>query len=415
MIETKFFLDDNSPASVTVHQVSDDPKGTWLIYPDQPSFLADGRRFVVHTSTGAAICDPDDNCSLRPLFPNGERNGDITLSSDGKYAFYRNCPKDDPDRLVVFRLDLDTLRREEVFGAEGTVPGTQLSAGSFVVNSISSDNQRVASRSWLGDGRTPDAPYGIIVLDLGLGTADVAAEHVDFHNPHLQYCRSTDPDANHDLMIQMCHGSHIDKDGKLLVGLGGPSELGVDVHIVRDDGSNWRDLPFGRDGRESCIGHQLWRGLGTSAVTVTLQNEDNSYGWADGSQQGVVAGWPAPADIDGPHRGINTPGTRRTVLSRGFERPRFCHLATDASGLRFVFDTFPIFDGHRAGMLIYVGSAPDDETPLTFRYLLNTGVTFNAATGYHAHPILSPDGSMLLFNSNFTGIPHAYLVREYEN
>ena len=31
-------------------------------------------------------------------------------------------------------------------------------------------------------------------------------------------------------------------------------------------------------------------------------------------------------------------------------------------------------------------------------------------TGYHAHPILSPDASVLLFNSNITGTPQAYMV-----
>jgi hypothetical protein len=146
-------------------------------------------------------------------------------------------------------------------------------------------------------------------------------------------------------------------------------------------------------------------------VTVTLQNEDNSYGWADGTAQEIVAGWAYPADKAAPHLGATAPGARRVVLSQGFAKPRFCHLACDPAGLQFVFDTFPIYDGRRAGMLLYRGNAPDETTPLTFRYLLNTGVTFTGNKGHmHAHPIIAPDGQRVFFNSDISGLPQAYMV-----
>jgi len=184
----------------------------------------------------------------------------------------------------------------------------------------------------------------------------------------------------------------------------------VDVHVIRDDGTDWRDMPWGRDGEESCIGHQMWRGQGRSAVTVTLQNRDTSYGWADGTRQEVVAGLPAPADKDGEHLGRLNTGGRRVVLSEGFQNGRFCHFGLDASGLKFVLDTFPVFNGVRAGMAVYIGSAEDEESPLTFHYILNTGMTFGPVATGHAHPILSPSGDELFFNSALTGKTQVYMV-----
>jgi len=407
--EVRSFIDRNSPEGIHVYQITDDPQSAGLVYPDQPSFLADRRRLVINTSTGPFICDPDDGGTLRAIFDDEEQRN-LNITFDGVYGYYaRKSPEE--GCLTISRVELDSLRVEDVFHAEGLLSGVSIRADQIGISTISADNRRIACGVWLGDGNTPDAPYGIVVLDLETGEAGIAAEDVDFCNPHLQYCRSTDPDAVHDLLIQMNHGVHSDKQGKVLVSLGPPAELGVDIHVVRDDGANWRDLPFGRDGHESCIGHQIWRGLGTSAVTVTLQNEDTSYGWADGSAQGVVAGWPAPANKNDPHLGLRHPGARRLVLSEGCEKPRFCHLANDDNGLKFVFDTFPIYDGRYAGMHVYIGSAPDEETPLTFRYILNSGVTFNGNKGHmHAHPIISPDSSRLFFNSDITGKPQAYMV-----
>ena len=65
-------------------------------------------------------------------------------------------------------------------------------------------------------------------------------------------------------------------------------------------------------------------------------------------------------------------------------------------------------------MQLLIGSGPDEESPLSFTYLLNSRVTFNASRGYHAHPILSPDGRILLFNSNITGIPQVYQATGWE-
>lgn len=408
MNECHLFDEPNMPEGVRVYQVTDDPERASLIYPDRPSFLADGRRFVVNTSSGPAVCDPDDNFALRPLFGDGAPRG-LRLTYDGRYAYFNRRGKDEGG-LTLARIDLDTGDIEDLFHAADVLPGTDVPAEKFRIATVSADNRRVAAGVYLGDGETPDAPFAIMAIDLERGSVHHVIEHRDFPNPHLQYCRSEEPEAMHDLLVQMNHGSSTNAEGKLVRGQGPPSDKGVDLHVIRDDGTHWRDLPFGRDGEESCIGHQVWRGRTRAVATVTLQNRDTSYGWAEGSRQEVVAGWPLPADPEQPHMGRLSSGAQRVRLSEGFEDPRFCHLACDATGLKFALDTFPIFDGKRAGMQVYYASAPDEMSPLTFRYILNTGVTFNAANGYHAHPILSPDASMLLFNSNITGKPQAYMV-----
>jgi len=135
--------------------------------------------------------------------------------------------------------------------AEGLLPGTELPAASFRLSTVSMDNQRVAGMVTQGEGKSPDSQRCVVVIDLAAGQGRLVAADHDFTNAHLQYCRSTDPEG-------------------------------------------WRDLPFGRDGVESCIGHQVWRGKGRSVVTVTLQNVDTTYGWADGSavRVWVMMGFP---------------------------------------------------------------------------------------------------------------------------
>jgi len=413
MKECREFVDPKSPKGIRVYQVSEDEKGAGLVYPDQPCFLRGGRRFIFNSSEGPKICGLDDGCATRKLFDD-TKHRHASISFDGRYAYFAEHSDEGKKGVTLYRKDLESFRTEELYHADGKLPGTDLKASQFAPSTVSSDNRRVATTIFLGDGTQRDAPYGIVALDLEKGTACIAAEDRDFGNSHLQYCRSSDADASHDLLIQMNHGAHSDEQGRYVVGLGPPEEKGVDIHVVRDDGTNWRDLPFGRDGKESCIGHQLWRGLGRSAATVTLQNLDTTYGWGDGSRQEVVAGWPVKADKGKGHLGRLNPGSKRVVLSRGFRKGRFCHLAVATSGLRFVFDTFPIFDGKRAGMQVYIGSAKDEKSPLAFRYILNSRVTFNAANGYHAHPILSPDGSVLFFNSNLSGKRQVYMVTDFQ-
>ena len=143
-------------------------------------------------------------------------------------------------------------------------------------------------------------------------------------NLHPQYCRSTDPETARDILIQENHGNETTADGVITQLTGG---AGADIHVIRDDGTNFRDMPWGRDGNEFCQGHQCWRGQSTWAITSTGTNQP--------SEAQLIEGRAAPhAD----HIGIKTPGGVRNDVSRSFTSPHFYHFATNANGTRLVSD-----------------------------------------------------------------------------
>lgn len=405
MKECKEFVDRRSPKGMRVWQPVIDPKGAELIYPDVPCFLADGRSFVFKSSAGPAICYLDEKNRVRKLFRD-KKPRPFAVTFDGRYVYYTEHETERSGKLTLLRKDLKTFRSEVLFRASGTFPGSKLPVSQYShIQTVSSDNRRVATTCcFIGDRRKPDTPLGILVIDLDSGQTRIAVQDTDLKNPHVQYCRATETEASHDLMIQMNHTL-----------APAPGALGTDAHVVRDDGENWRNLPWGRDGRESLIGHQIWRGWTRAGVSVMLENCDTSYGWADGTRQDVVAGLPVPAARD-THTGSRTRGAQkaRVELSKDFPKARFCHLCTDRSGLKFALDTFPIFDGERAGMQVFFASAKDEQSPLKFTYLLNSHNTFTGKS-LHAHPILSPDGTMLMFNSAISGTTQFYLVTGFDS
>jgi len=78
-----------------------------------------------------------------------------------------------------------------------------------------------------------------------------------FVNLHPQYSRSTLPGMERVIMIQDNHGATTDTQGAVIHGTSG---VGADVHVIKDDGSEWREMPMGRTDDEQCQGHQCWRG-----------------------------------------------------------------------------------------------------------------------------------------------------------
>ncbi len=393
-----------SPRGMRVWQPVTGLEWTELVYPDVPCFLADGQSFVFHSSDGPKVCYLGKKVTTRPLFTD-RKPRHLVLTFDGRFAYYTERDDRKGGTLTLLRKDLETFRTETLFQSSGRLPGSRLPVSRFSrIQTVSSDNRRMATTGCCLGGRgKPTGPFGILVIDLDSGQTRIAAQDPDFGNPHVQYCRAPGEEASHDLMIQMNHSL-----------APAPGALGVDAHVLRDDGTKWRNLPWGRDGKESLIGHQIWRGNTRAGVTVTLENQDTSYGWADGTRQDVVAGWPVPAARDA-HTGRLTPGASRarTELSRSFPKARFCHLGTDATGLRLALDTFPIFDGERAGMQVLFATAKDERSPLRFTYLLNSHNTFTGKN-LHAHPILSPDGTMVLFNSAVSGSRQFYLVTGFD-
>ena len=170
-------------------------------------------------------------------------------------------------RLTLKRVNLDGTGRETILVVDAPCPTrTSAPATSIPLSTISSDGKRLAISAFLGDGQTEGAPFGLMVFDLERATVRLVFHGPTWCNMHPQYCRSTDPEAWHDILIQENHGNVATAGGSITRLVGGE---GADIHVIRDDGSNFRNMPWGRDGNEACQGHQCWRGRTTWAITST--------------------------------------------------------------------------------------------------------------------------------------------------
>ncbi len=400
------FLDPHSPEGVSVYQLTPEEKRSEPVYPDSPGFLEGGRSLLLQTSSGPQICHFDDGGRLEPLRDRVPDLRGARLAGDGRHVV---CTRGEPsdDTIVFHRMDLFTGEIEKVFIGKGTLPGTLLPVTGLHIETTSWDGTRLGAHGYLDYQRKCDGAHGIVILDTEIGRTEVVFSQ-RYPHAHLRYCPSPEPTLRRTLMVQHHHEREVAENGKEIRHPWSPDDRGVDLHVLRDDGSGWSDLPFGRDGDESCIGHQVWHGEDGAVAAVMLQNRDNSYGWADGTRQHAVTGTAVPSDPGDEHCGARGREAYRRYLSRPEESPRLCHLHADRSGLRFTFDTFPVWSGDRAGMAIYLGESREFGGSLKFRYLLNTGTVLRG--GCHAHPILSPDGDALFFTSDYHGSPQAYMV-----
>ncbi len=274
------------------------------------------------------------------------------------------------------------------------LPGTALRPRVlYPLSTISPDGKRMAISAFLGDGRTEGAPFGLMVLDLERPTVRLVLQGPAWCNMHPQYSRSTEPEAAHDILVQENHGNVVTARGAITQLVGG---AGADIHVIRDDGTHLRDMPWGRDGNEQCQGQQCWRGRSARAITSTGSQKP--------PQAQLIEGRAAPhAD----HAGSRTPGGVRNDLTREFPNPHFYHFATDIAGRHLVSDAAPFDKGGK----FYLAelSVPGQDPLRNFRYLLcpRSSCTKDA----HIHPFLSPDGTMAFFNSDESGILQAYMIR----
>jgi hypothetical protein len=404
------FIDDRSPQGVEVYQVTTDFERSGIVYPDRVGFLQSGRSMLLTTSEGPQICHLDQDCALQPLSDMVEGMRWFRLAPDGRHLIY-GCEDARPNELRLRRLDLQTGETEEVFAAGGELADTSCPVGRVSLETVSYDASRIGGLAYLDCDRKPDGETGIVILDTARGTMDVISNQ-PHHHSHLRYFPGKDEPGRRSLMVQHNHDRAVDEKGRMVKRVWDAEDRGVDLHVIGDDGTGWGDLPFGRDGVESCIGHQVWRAPHYEVAAIMYQNQDNSYGWADGTRQHLVTGAPVACDPRKEHRGRVGRDEDRHLLSQKLDDPRLCHLACDGTGLRFAFDTFPVWNGDRAGMEIYIGNGETLTSPLEFHYILNSGVVFISPHGHnHAHPILSPNGSELFFTSDYFGSPQAYMVK----
>ncbi len=428
-------LDKTSAKGIEVIQLTSEPDVPGShVYMESQVFTPDSRRFVLHRSAHShgsdprdpkhqyLVCDIDDACRLTPLTHEVGATAP-TVSPDGRFLYYFvNETEINGGRLTLKRVGMDGSDRQTLMVVDTALPGTRFRPSHiYPLSTISSDGRRIALSAFLGDGHTGDAPpFGLMVFDL-----DAARVHLAIHGPtwinmHPQYSRSTDPKSSHDILIQEAHSYVADARGKIT---SKPDGKATDIHVIRDDGTCLRTMPWGRDGNEFCQGHQCWRGTSTWAITSTHTRQPPE-GQLIESQ---------PVD-DAGHTGAKAPGGIRNELSREFPSKYFCrvpdeaagsppeqtsvllkayfyHFATDIAGQRLITDSAPLDGGGRI-FVAELGAAGKD--PLSdFRFLLNprNGPYKPSPNGTHIHPFLSPDGTLGFFNSDESGLSQAYMIR----
>lgn len=402
-------VDENSPPNLEVIQLTADPEvPSSHLYMEAQIFAPDSKRFVLHRSATAhggsrsdpkhqyLRCDLDDNGSLHPLTEELGATA-ASVSPDGRLVYYFvDETTTGGGRLTLKRVGLDGTDRQTILVVDSALPETNFRPSRlYPLSTISSDGKRLAISAFLGDGQSANGPYGLMIFDVQQATVRLVIHGPTWCNMHPQYCRSTDPEASHDVLIQENHGCETDAAGGITKLVGG---AGADIHVIRDDGENFRDMPWGRDGNEACQGHQCWRGRTTWAVTSTGNRAAREAQLIEGR---------AAAHHD--HAGLRTPGAVRNDLTRDFPSPHFYHFATDIAGERLISDAAPMDQGGQ----IYIarfGEAGKD--PLgQFVRLLNPKSTCRKHA--HIHPFLSPDGATGFFNSDESGVLQAYVVKGF--
>jgi len=380
------------------------------IYMEAQIFAPDSRRLIVHRSATAHGGEKDDP-EHRYLVCDLESNGELTpittetgatapsVSPDGRYLYYFVDETEvGGGRLTLKRVCLDGTERETIHVIDARLPGTDFRP-SFIypLSTISSDGQRLALSCFLRDGEREDLPWGLMVFELSEPSVRVVVHGNTWTNMHPQYCRSLDPEASHDIMIQHNHSHFFDRTGTRHFSRNG---LGNDIHVIRDDGTNLRCFPWGRNGHERTGGHECWIGRTRRAIGVTS--------WPERDERGLMEGQPLP---DVGHRGVNTPGADavRNHLTRHLTRPNLVHFGVDIAGTRILADEGP--RPEKPEGYIYLAKLPRDAGgPLT-----NVTPLLDIHSSWikecHPHPFLSPDGTMGFFNSDESGILQAYMVK----
>jgi hypothetical protein len=400
-------LDPNGAKGIEIVQLTteaDVPSSH--LYMEAQVFSPDSKRFVLHRSATAhggsrsdpkhqyLRCDLDDDCSLHPLTEELGATA-ASVSPDGKYVYYFvDETKPNGGRLSLKRVNLDGTDRQTILVVDSPLSGTQFRPSKlYPLSTISSDGKRLAISSFLGTGTKENEPFGLMVFDLEKAAVSLVYHGPTWCNMHAQYSRSLDPEESHDVLIQENHGSTTDAKGSIVRLVGGE---GADIHVIRDDGTNFRNMPWGRDGNEACQGHQCWRGRTHWAITST--------GTRKPPEAQLIEARPAPF---AEHVGIKTPGGVRNDLTREFPKPKFYHFATDLAGKRLISDAAEFKEGGK----IYVADLgePGKDPLKNFQYLLNPKSSCKKQA--HIHPFLSPDGSLGFFNSDESGILQAYMIR----
>ncbi len=389
-----------------VVQLTTSPWSACHLYMEAQIFTPDSRRFLLHESATAhggnktdprhryLLCDLDDGCSLQPI----TRETGVTapsVSPDGKYVYYFvDETVLNGGRLLLNRVDIDGGNRQTIIVLDTPLPGTDRYASRiYPLSTIRSDGRKIALSCFLGNGHVEGILWGLMVFDLDKPGVDLILSGQSWCNVHPQYCRSTEPRYRNDILIQENHDNSCDPAGTVKTCVGG---TGADIHVIKDSGASFRNMPWGRDGNEFCQGHQCWRGMTEWAITST--------GTKVPPEQQLIEGRAVP---HAGHLGTASPGGARNHLSRGFSSPCFSHFATDIGGNLLVTDTAPADRGGRV-LIATLGQAGQDAASC-WSCIAHPNSSWKKEA--HIHPFLSPDGSKAFFNSDESGMLQAYMVK----
>lgn len=399
-------VDPEAPEGTEVFQLTSESIPSSHVYMEAQIFTPDSKRFVLHRSAHAhgsdkddpdhqyLLCDLDDGGALSPLT---EEVGVTapSVSPDGVYLYYFVNETDvNAGRLTLRRVRLDGTGRETILVVDSGIGDSGLRPSRiYPLSTISSDGARLALSAFLGDGQTEDAPFGLMVFDVPTASVELVMHGQTWCNMHPQYSRSLEPDGRHDLLIQENHGNKATPRGEITTLVSG---RGADIHVIRDDGTNFRTMPWGRDENEYCQGHQCWRGRSAWAITSTSTRDPK------GAR--LIEGLALP---DAGHLGAATPGGVRNDLTREVELPDFYHFATDIDGTRLISDTGK--NDHGGRVVVAELGEPGEGMLRTLRALARPNSSWEKTA--HIHPFLSPDGRTGFFNSDESGTLQAYMVR----
>lgn len=420
------------PADIELYRLTDEEKTpSCHVYMEAQVFTPDSQRFVLHRSAHPhgsdwrdpehryLLCDLADNGSLAPLTDECGVTAPA-VSPDGKYFYYFIDEVAEKGKIRFRRVELASGKRDEISVIE--LPGGP-SPFFYPLASISSDGGRIAvATSLTVSGLNPWLDNALWIIDTATGKAEIPVRGLDFCNLHHQYCRSKDHPRT--IMIQHNHGSRHMRDPRDRTGyipLGHIASLdeasgrrirkitttecpdgtntgyGLDLHVIEDDGTNWRTPPVGRDGMEFCQGHQCWAGDTDRVISSTLLFK-TPY---TADQELVEMRW-----IDGEiHCGNRNAGGERSILSRNITPPHFLHFATDIRSRKIVSD----YEADNGEWHLYIGGLGAFGEAAGLRPVLNLGL--REKSPWHPHPFLSPDGRWAFFNSSADGLLQAYAVR----
>jgi len=372
-------------------------------------FTPDSRRLLLHRCAyphgfdktdprhAYLLCDLENGGRLHPITEEPAATSP-SVAPDGKCVYYFvDETRLGGGRLSLKRVNIDGTERRTVMVIDGPLPGSRFRPSRiYPLSTISSDGKRLALQAFLGDGRTRSAPFGLLVFDLEQATVSLPIYGPSLCNMHAQFSRSKDPDKSHDIMIQENHGYICNAEGAMIHK---EPDAGVDVHVIRDDGTNLRDLPWGLDGREFCTGHECWRGRSDWGITSV----SSVYGSSQ-VEKGDYRLIESKAVAHQGHRGSQSWWAKRNELSAGFDQPRFNHFATDEKGDLLITDK---------GADVYLAflEEPASGPARAFVFLLCSGRLNRGRAVHDIHPFLSPDGALGFFNSDESGIPQAYMIR----